>query len=56
MVNSRFLRIICPRCKNKHIVYGKSSIRVKCEKCNYLLLKPKGGKAIIRAKVKEILC
>lgn len=51
---STFLKIRCPRCKSLQIVYGKCSFNVKCEKCNYLLTKSQGGKAKIRALIKEI--
>lgn len=52
--NSKFLKIVCPRCKKITIVYGNSSIEVKCNDCNYLLTKSSGGRAKVRAKVKEI--
>jgi len=52
---SRFLRISCPRCRLGRIIFGKSSLKIKCTKCNYLLLKTSGGKAQIRAPVKDIL-
>jgi len=55
MVRSKFLKIICPRCKNNKIVFGRSSIKIKCDKCNYLLTKTTGGKTKVRALVKEIL-
>jgi small subunit ribosomal protein S27e len=55
MVNTNFLKITCPRCSNKQIVYGKASINVKCDKCNYLLIKPRGGKAKVRALIREVL-
>lgn len=52
---STFLKIACPRCKRHKTVFGKSSTSVKCESCNYLLLKTGGGKSKIRAPVREIL-
>jgi small subunit ribosomal protein S27e len=52
---SKFLKISCPRCKNRQIIFGKSSLRIKCAKCNYLLVKTLGGKAKVRAIVKEVL-
>ena len=55
MVESKFLRISCPRCRTKQVIFGKSSVKVKCRKCNYLLLKTLGGKVKIRARVNEIL-
>ncbi len=52
---SKFLRISCPRCRKKKTVFGKSASLVKCENCNYLLLKTSGGKSKIRAPVREII-
>ena len=52
---SKFLKINCPRCRKQKTIFGKSSTLVKCDNCNYLLLKTKGGKSQIRAKIKEIL-
>ncbi|MCX8158914.1 MAG: 30S ribosomal protein S27e [Candidatus Pacearchaeota archaeon] len=54
-ITSKFLEIFCPRCKKQKIVFGKSSTKVKCEKCNYLLLKTSGGKSKIRAKVRKVI-
>lgn len=52
---SKFLEIACPRCHNNQVIFGKAVSLVKCTKCNYLLLKTNGGKAKIRAPVKEVL-
>ena len=52
---SKFLRVVCPRCKKNKTIFGKSSTLVKCENCNYLLLETKGGKSRIRAPVKEVM-
>lgn len=52
---SKFLKIACPRCKTKHLVFGKASIKVKCTQCNYKLVEPSGGKAKMKAKVKEVI-
>ncbi|MDP3881465.1 MAG: 30S ribosomal protein S27e [Nanoarchaeota archaeon] len=52
---SKFLKIVCPRCRQRHIVFGKSSLSIKCRKCNYLLTKPAGGKTKIRAMIEAIL-
>jgi len=50
----RFLRVACTRCGNRQIVFGKSSLRIKCVRCNKLLTEPKGGKIRIRTLVKEV--
>ena len=51
----KFLRIMCPRCRQSHITFGKSSIKLCCRKCGYMLTKTGGGKTKIRAPVKEVL-
>ena len=52
---SKFLKISCPRCNRTHTIFGKSSTWIKCESCNKLLVKPKGGKAKVRAPVRKVL-
>ena len=52
---SAFLKITCPKCNIDMIVYGKCSLNIKCSKCNYLLTRTSGGKAKIRAPIKEVL-
>jgi small subunit ribosomal protein S27e len=51
----KFVHIKCVRCKNTQIIFGKASMRIKCGKCNRLLIEPKGGKVRIRTTVKEVL-
>lgn len=51
----KFLRVVCVRCGNSQIVFGKSSTRVKCGKCNKLLVKVSGGKVRIRTMVRRVL-
>lgn len=55
MTTSKFLKISCPRCKSRQIVFGKSTTDVKCPKCNKLLVKTTGGKTKIMAKVEEVI-
>ncbi len=52
---SRFVKVVCIRCGNNQIVFGKSSLKVKCGKCNRLLVKTGGGKVRIRTLAKEVL-
>ncbi len=51
----RFLKIICSRCKNDQVVFGKASTRVKCVKCNKLLDKNGCGKAQVKTLITEVL-
>jgi len=55
MTQSKFLKIKCPRCNHVQLTYGKASTWVKCKFCNRLLIKPKGGKAKVKAQIKEVL-
>jgi ribosomal protein S27E len=51
----KFVRVICHRCGTKHVVFGKSSTKVKCVKCNKLLVRTAGGKVKIRTIIEEVL-
>jgi small subunit ribosomal protein S27e len=55
MTDSKFLKIVCPKCGHNQIVFGKASTQVKCAKCNHLLMKPTGGKTKVKAQVKSVL-
>ncbi len=52
---SRFVKVVCPKCNNEQIIFGKASTKVLCLKCGRLLLEPTGGKVRIKAKVLEVL-
>ena len=53
---SKFIRVKCPKCKTSHIIFGKSSTRVKCLKCpNTTLALPSGGNAKLHSRVEEVL-
>jgi len=54
-IESKFIKIICPRCSNKQVIFGKTTLKIKCEKCKKLLVKTTGGKTKIKAQVKQIL-
>jgi small subunit ribosomal protein S27e len=51
----KFVKVVCVRCGNEQIVYGKASTRVKCLKCNKLLVKSGGGKTQIKTLIREVL-
>lgn len=52
---SKFVEVVCSRCGNNQVIFGKASTRVKCLKCNKLLLKNSGGKSKIKSVVSEVL-
>jgi len=51
----RFVKVICGRCGNRQILFGKSSTKVKCLKCNKLLVKTTGGKIRVKTQIREVL-
>ena len=52
---AKFIEVVCMRCGNTQIVFGKASTRVKCLNCNKLLLQNNGGKSRIKTFVREVL-
>ena len=54
-IESKFIKISCPRCSNKQVIFGKTTMKIKCERCKKLLVKTTGGKTKIKALVKKIL-
>lgn len=48
---SRFLKVVCGKCKNEQIIFNKAATYVKCLVCGNELAQPTGGKAKIKAKV-----
>ena len=50
---SRFLRVVCPKCKNEQIIFNKAATKVYCLVCKTLLAEPTGGKAKIYGKIIE---
>ena len=52
---SKFVKVRCTKCKNEQIIFGKSSTTVKCLACAEVMSEPAGGKAVIKARILEIL-
>ena len=52
---SRFVHVMCKKCKNEQILYNKAVNTVKCDKCQAKLAEPTGGEIRVAAKVLEIL-
>ena len=55
MPESRFLRVMCKKCKNDQVIYNKAATVVKCLKCGEELALPTGGEALINGKILEVL-
>jgi len=51
---SKFLQVICPKCKNEQIIFNKASTRVTCLVCGNILAEPTGGTSIIKAKIVKV--
>ncbi len=52
MPRSKFLKVMCKKCKSQQIVFNKPSTEVKCISCDATLLIPTGGKGeLVEAKV-----
>lgn len=54
-MESKFVRVRCPKCKKEQIIFGKATTKVKCISCDAQLTQSAGGKARIKAKVIEVL-
>jgi len=52
---SKFLEVVCPKCKNKQTIFNKPSNTVKCLVCENILAENTGGKGIIKAKIVKVL-
>jgi len=52
---SRFLRVMCLKCKNEQIIFNKASQDVKCLVCDNILAEATGGMSIIKSKILKVL-
>lgn len=55
MPKSKYMRVICKKCKSDQMIYNKVATVVKCNKCGNVLAEPTGGEARILGKVVEVL-
>ena len=55
MTKSKYMRVICMKCKSDQMLYNKIATVVKCNKCGAVIAEPTGGEARILAKVVEVL-
>lgn len=51
---TKFLKVVCDKCKNEQIIFNKAASSVKCLVCGNELAEPRGGKAKIKAKVIQV--
>lgn len=53
--DSRFIKVRCKDCENEQVLFNKASTPVSCHICGSKLAIPKGGKAIIKGEVLEVI-
>jgi len=51
---SKFLEVICPKCKNEQTIFNKASKTVICLVCGNILAEPTGGMSIIKSKIVKV--
>ena len=52
---SKFVHVLCKKCKNEQVIFNKAANVVYCNNCNEKLASPTGGEIEVRAKVLNIL-
>lgn len=52
---SRFLHVMCKKCKNEQVMYNKIANTVVCTQCGEVIAEPQGGDAFVKAKILENL-
>ncbi|MEM0017505.1 MAG: 30S ribosomal protein S27e [Candidatus Korarchaeum sp.] len=55
MPRSYFIRVRCPKCGNEQVTFSHASRVVRCQVCEEVLAKPRGGRAEIIAPQMEKL-
>ena len=51
---SKFLEVVCPKCKNEQIIFNKSTRVVNCLVCGNVLAEPTGGMGRIKTKINKV--
>jgi len=53
--SSKFIKVKCLKCGNEQIIFGKASIKVKCNVCDEILAEPTGGQVkLLCEKLQEL--
>jgi len=52
---SKFLKVVCEKCKNEQIIFEKATRKISCLICQEPLAEPKGGKLKLKARILEVL-
>jgi len=48
---SKFITVKCQDCGNEQIAFNKPAVHVKCNVCGATLIRPTGGKGIVRGQM-----
>lgn len=48
---SKFINVKCPDCGNEQIAFDRPATHVKCNVCGATLIKPAGGKGLVRGQM-----
>ncbi len=51
---SKFLKVVCSKCKNEQIIFNKPASKLKCLVCDAEIAESRGGKGKIKAKVLQV--
>lgn len=51
---SKFLEVVCNKCKNEQIIFNKASKNVACLVCGNILAEVTGGMSEIKAKIIKV--
>ncbi len=55
MPESKFLHVVCKKCKAEQIIFNKASTPVKCVTCGELLAECTGGEVFLKCNLVKTL-
>jgi len=53
--SNKFLKVVCPKCKNEQTIFEKATTVIPCLVCGNILAEPTGGKIMLKTRVLETL-
>lgn len=53
--NARFVKVACPDCSHKQILFARASTAVSCATCGKTLAEPQGGRARLHGEILDEL-
>jgi small subunit ribosomal protein S27e len=52
---SKFLKVMCLKCKNEQIIFNKAASDIKCLVCGNILAEATGGMSVIKSRILKVL-